>query len=83
MTHLEITTQIALQGLREGDWVTIELTNGKTIDGKLAYDKVTADVNENNEIINSRIGLVLVAAPGYIYEVPLIPIYSENIKTLN
>jgi hypothetical protein len=63
MTHLEITTQIALQGLRQGDWVTIELTNGEIIDGQLAHDKVTADVNENNEIINSRIGLVLVAAP--------------------
>jgi hypothetical protein len=35
MTHLEITTQIALQGLRQ-DWVTIELTNGEIIDGRLA-----------------------------------------------
>jgi hypothetical protein len=62
MTHLEITTQIALQGLRR-DWVTIELTNGEIIDGQLG-DKVTADVSKNNEIINSRSVLVLVAEPG-------------------
>jgi hypothetical protein len=46
MTHLEITTQIALQEFKTRDWLTIELTNGKLSWGELAHDKATAEQNE-------------------------------------
>jgi hypothetical protein len=40
MTHLEITTQIALQEFKTRDWLTIELTNGKFSWGELAIKRL-------------------------------------------
>ena len=84
MIHKDLVDQIILQKLKQGDLVEIKLTSGDLITGRLSFDKVIAEENENREIINSRIGLLPpLPPPGKMYGNQIITVYSVNIETIN
>ena len=82
MTHTELVNEFIAKGLNEGDLIEITLTNGKVLTGKLSYSKVGYDLDEKGEKINSRIGLTP-PPPNMMYGTQIIPVYSENMETID
>jgi hypothetical protein len=84
MTHIEITTRFALLNLHENDLVILDLVDGSEVTGLLSSKTVSVDLDDNNEYINSRIGLLPPPPPlGMIAPRIITTFYSVNILNIS
>lgn len=85
MKHEELINEFLLQSFQKNDLVVIELKNGKSLIVRLSTNKVACDLDENQNKVRSRIGVLPPPArKGFIngFENIPTPIYTETIVSI-